>query len=216
MRLRKKDLVALGALVLATMAFADGKTSDPAFVFLRPETSSFWRTAPGTELTVPVDFPAGAMEATLTVHGSSYEKTYEGLTGPTFAFALPPATSPDTEDVYELTLAFDDEAQTERTARLGVIQGCEPGRTGATRCLAPQGTRKWGGVRGRAVLPIPCGMESFTVNGVETDTKLGGAQGWYALNGIDAGDVVPVSLTIGGSQYLAELRGAGGMALLLR
>ena len=31
-------------------------------------------------------------------------------------------------------------------------------------------------------MSIPHGMTSFTVNGVETDTGLGGAQGWYAIS----------------------------------
>ena len=34
----------------------------------------------------------------------------------------------------------------------------------------------------RAVIPIPCGMASFTVNGEDVDTGLGGNQGWYALS----------------------------------
>lgn len=46
------------------------------FVFLKPEASSFWQTAKGSRMTVPVDFPDGATSATLTVRGAGYQKSY--------------------------------------------------------------------------------------------------------------------------------------------
>jgi hypothetical protein len=39
----------------------------------------------------------------------------------------------------------------------------------------------WKCVKRSAVLPIPCGRETVTVNGQEVDTQLGGAAGWFLL-----------------------------------
>jgi hypothetical protein len=86
-----------------------------------------------------------------------------------------------------------------------------------TRCLAPQTDRVWSKVNGRAVLPIPYGTVSFTVNGVETDTGLDGAQGWYAINGLGFGVNASLGLLAGGVQYAASLIGGpGGIMLIVK
>ena len=51
--------------MFGSTARADGLTSDPAFVFLAPETSYFWRTATNSVMSLPVEFPEGATSATL-------------------------------------------------------------------------------------------------------------------------------------------------------
>ena len=56
------------------------------------------------------------------------------------------------------------------------------------------------------MLPIPCGTTSFTVNGVETDTGLGGDQGWYALRGRN-GETYSLSILVGGADYCASVTG---------
>ena len=189
-------------------------------MFTRPETSSFWNTATNNVMTVPIDFPAGATRATLTVSGVGYSATYGNIERGTdsYTFALPAAESPQTENVYNLRLTFDD--GTERTAKLGLIEGLSPNAEGTTRCLAPANGRVWDNVRGgRAVLPVPYGAEeiSVTVNG-ETRTEptgLNGAQGWYAL-GVKPGDEVSLSMIAGGLPYSASLHGALGFMLIVQ
>ena len=162
-------------------AFA-GDTSESAFVFLCPETSSFWRTATNNVVTLPVEFPEGASSATLTVTAPGYSAQYAIAAPGDFALALPAATSPSTENVYDLALAFDDTASTVRSAKFGVIDSVIPPDAGETRCIAPATDRKWGWVRGRVVIPVPYGIESFTIDGAEAVTGLDGAQGWYPLS----------------------------------
>ena len=166
--------------------FADAGVSNRAVVLLRPDETSFWRTATNSVIAIPVDMPPLASSATLTVRGVEYEKSY-GVSSPgDFILSLPSAVSERTENVYDLTLAFND--GTVRTAKIGVVRGyAAEGQAATARVLSPKGDAKWKGVHKHAVMPIPYGMASFAVNGVETDTELGGAQGWYALTVAPAG-----------------------------
>lgn len=195
------------AATFAVAAFGvDTMTSDPKFVFLDTKTSSFWRTATNRVMTLPISYPAGATAATLTVTGSSWSMTTNIPAG-FFDLVLPEPSAPETEDVYELALSFDD--GTVRLAKLGLIQGLMPGADGATRCLVPQGGRRWNGFQRHAVLPLPYGAESFAVyvNGQVTasDSGLDGAKGWYALNDIRLKDAVTVSFTLNGASRQANL-----------
>ena len=207
-------------LVLAALAFESfaGAVSESFTAFLRPDESSFWRTTPGKTVTVPVEFPEGATKATLTVAAPGYSRTYTDITTDSYAFDLPEATDPASENVYDLTLTFDDAAQTTCTAKgIGLIAGLEPDAAGKTRCILPQGSRKWIKAKGsRAVLPIPYGTTSFTVNGVERVSELGGAQGWYALDGLVPGQATELTLSTDGDDYSASLFGVGGVLLFLR
>ena len=210
----------VGAAVVSLAVSATELTSEPTLVFTRPETSSFWNTATNNVMTVPVDFPAGATKATLTVSGLGYSAVYADILRGTdsYTFTLPVADSPQTENVYDLALSFDD--GTVRRAKLGLIEGLSPNAEGTTRCLAPANGRVWESVKGgRAVLPVPYGAEqiSVTVNG-ETRTEptgLNGAQGWFAL-GISGGDEVSLSMIAGGLSYSASLHGALGFMLIVQ
>ena len=219
MMIARKMAGVVGAAVVSVAVSAAELTSEPTLVFTRPETSSFWNTATNNVMTVPVDFPSGATTATLTVSGVGYSATYANIAKGTdsYTFTLPAAVSPQTENVYDLLLAFND--GTERKAKLGLIDGLSPNAEGTTRCLAPSNGRVWESVKGgRAVLPVPYGAEqiSVTVNG-ETRTEptgLNGAQGWFAL-GIKGGDEVSLSMIAGGLSYSASLHGALGVMLIV-
>ena len=170
----------IAGLAVALSARAEtAATSVGGFIFLNPDTSSYWHTATNATLTLPVEFPAGVSSATLAVSAPGYSASYSIASSGDFTLTLPAATSPTTENVYDLALDFGGGVV--QTAKLGLIKGYDTSTAGATRCLAPASQRKWGWVRGRAVLPIPYGMTAFTVDGVATDTGLNGAQGWYPL-----------------------------------
>ena len=200
----------VGAAVVSVAVSATELTSEPTLVFTRPETSSFWNTATNNVMTVPVDFPRGTTTATLIVRGLGYSATYADIAKGTdsYTFTLPVADSPQTENVYDLELTFND--GTVRRAKLGLIEGLSPDAEGTTRCLAPAEGRVWERVKGRAVLPIPYGTTSFsvTVNGEQrtADTGLNGAQGWYVL-GVNVGDNVSLSMIANGLSYSASLYG---------
>jgi len=212
MIMTRKVASLVGASLLAVATPGSEITSEPTFVFLRPETSSFWNTATNSTMTLPIDYPSGATKATLTVSGAGYKmQTYPNLTESSFELVLPVPDSPQNENVYDLTLTFDE--GTVRTAKLGLIQGLSPDTEGSTRCLAPAEGAVWNTVKKRAVLPIPYGTTSFTmsVNGgmvTEVDTGLNGAQGWYALKP-NTDDSVSLSLVAGGINYAATLLGQG-------
>ena len=210
--------VCLSALFASVTALADGDTSDPALVYLRPETSSFWHTATNSTMTLPVEFPVGASSATLTVTGAfNYSQTINDITSSSVTVALPEAVMPEndpaTEDVYDFTLTFND--GTVRTAKLGLIAGLGDGE-GQTRCLAPASGSAWEKVKGQVAIPIPYGMESFAINGTPTDTGLDGAQGWYALK-LKSNVSVALSGLVGEDSLTALLKGAAaGFFLIFR
>ena len=217
----RKMATLVGAAMVSVAVPAETIESEPTFVFLRPETSSFWNTATNNTMTVPIDYPAGATKATLQVGGLGYSCFYSNITGPEYTFDLPAATSPETENVYDLTLSFYNESgdpvAEPRTAKLGLVQGLSPDAEGTTRCLAPSGSRVWNKVKGQAVLPIPYGMTSFRVNGEDVDPELKGAQGWYALGKIDPNESISLSMTADGKDYTASLLGGGaGLMMILK
>lgn len=206
----------VGAAMTTLAVGATEMTSEPTFVFLKPETSSFWHTATNNTMTVPVDFPTGATSARLYVSGVKYNHIYENITASEYTFELPPAESPETENVYDIALVFNDAAETRRTAKLGLIQGLCPDSEGITRCIAPSNGRLWEKAKGRAVLPIPYGTEALRVDGELADTGLNGAQGWYALP-IKGGKTVSLSLIAGELNYTASILGGGaGFMLILK
>ena len=203
----------VGAAMVSVAVPAEELTSEATFVFLRPETSSFWNTATNNTMTVPIDYPVGATSAALSVRGLDYHCVYKDIRANEYTFELPAATSPETENVYDLTLTFDD--GTVRTAKLGLVQGLSPDSEGTTRCLAPAGSKVWNKVKGRAVLPIPYGMTSFKVNGEDVDPELKGAQGWYALGKIEPTESVSLEMEANGARYVADLLGGGAGLMLI-
>ena len=213
MIMTRKVASLVGASLLAVASPGTEIESEETFVFLRPETSSFWNTATNSTMSLPIDYPNGATKAKLEVTGVGYSKVYENITSDSFDIELPVPDSPQTENVYDLELTFDNEAIV-RTAKLGLIQGLSPDSEGATRCLAPAEGSVWNKVKYRAVLPIPYGTTSLSMqtNGgewKELDTGLNGAQGWYALSPIGRGDNLSLSCIVDGVSYVASLLGGG-------
>lgn len=216
LRMRKlKRTLAIAMCGVACASFAAELISDRAFVILRPQTSSFWVTATNSTMTVPIDFSSGATSAALDIRGMNYVKSYGDIVTNAFTFTLPEPDKPEAENVYDLTLMFDD--GTVRTAKLGLIQGLMPGAEGMARCLAPSGGAKWSKIRQRAVLPIPYGMTTLKVNGVETDTGLGEAQGWHVLGGVKENEHVTLTMTVGDATNIVSLVGYGdGFVVIMK
>ena len=127
--LRTRRLVAgLAPAILSASLLADTGKSNDAVVFLRPGDMSFWHTATNSTMSVPVDMPPMASRATLAVRGVKYATSYEITASGSFSFSLPPPTSPQAENVYDLTLSFDDGTKT--TLAIGdppLVLEAEPG-----------------------------------------------------------------------------------------
>ena len=213
-----KAMFSMIALLVAGTACAESPVSDSAFVFLQPKASFFWHTATNNTISLPVVFPPGADSATLTVTGLYYTASYPGITTNEFLLELPPATSPNTENVYELTLTFND--GTVRMARLGLIQGLVAGSEGSTRCIAPFGSARWRKVDRLAVMPIPFGITSFLLrfdDGSEvSDTGLDGAAGWYAIALSGHGEASLAMTDSYGDDWTAAFNGVSGTLIQFR
>ena len=180
------------ALVCVTMSpfVARAAVSQPVTVTRNPEQSFLWHTAPSGTFELRWVKPQGATSATLAVTGAHYSQTYENLTGESLQLSLPAASSSADENVYELVLTFDNSAVL-RTV-LGAVSTL--GSSSASTMSVRESDRAWGLAQPPVVLPIPCGVELFRVDGVETDTGLGGDAGWYLCR----------SLAIGAHTLLAQ------------
>jgi len=200
-------------ILLPVMVFgADGVRSDATFVFLQPDTSSFWRTVTNSTMTIPIYYPSGATKADLQVEGMEYSKSYLDITADSVEIELPPPTTERTENVYTLTLSFDND--TVQTAQLGSVRGYARNAAGVARCVIPEESASWKKFKYRAVLPVPHGMKdlSLSLNGGEPqplETGLNGAQGWCGLEGIKRNDSLDFTYELNGMPYALSLVGGG-------
>ena len=214
---------ACGAAVLLAACFMTGAacaaseaSSASAFVYVDTAESPFWRTATNNVVEISVDSPANAGTASLSVTGSfGYSMSTNGLASGLFALALPAATSPETEDVYDLVLTLGD--GTVRTARFGVVAGVSNRPEGSARCIPSGESSAWAKFHERAVMPIPYGAVSLSIGGDPVDTGLDGAAGWYPLGPVAVNSSESVSLETPDAVYARLLNSAGiGFLLLYR
>ena len=191
--------------------------SNSTMVFVDTASHSFWRTAMSSTVRLPIDYPSGAKSATLTVTGAGYSRVYTEITGDTFDLELPSAAQTANENVYALTLTFND--GTERTARLGCVKGGADASQASACCVLPRDGTKWVRMEEHPVIPIPYGTTRFEVDGVAVDTGLeDGAQGWAVLGPYATGATASLELVAGGDDWIANLvcRPFGGLLLLFR
>ena len=201
---------AAGILLPIIAIGAEGSKSDATFVFLQPETSSFWRTATNSTMTIPIYYPKGATKADLLVDGMQYAKSYNDITSDSVDIELPAPANERTENVYTLTLSFDD--GTVQTAKLGAVRGYAKEAAGVARCVIPEESASWKKFKYRAVLPVPYGMKNLTLclNGAEPrPLETDGAQGWYGLEGIKRNDSLDFTYELNGMPYALSLVGGG-------
>ena len=197
-------------LIALTMVFAIGVHttlgSGANDVFMLPASNMLWRTAPSSEFEVPVLMPPGASSATLVVTGRRYRREYTGIVDGMFQLSLPAADSADAENVYDLTLTFDDILTTTRHARLAVVQGAATGAVADAEVRTPDSA--WSTFAATAVLPIPAGVDAVSVNGQSVDASLWQSPGWYLL--VARSGMANVALLDDGGDTLAEatLQGA--------
>lgn len=209
----RRSLISLTAFAIGAVAWADGAISDPTMVMTRTDDSFFWRTAFGSTVTLAWEFPEGATSADITVSGLHFEREWEDLTTNALEVVLQePATDAD-EDVYTMTIAFDD--GTVRTAKIGRVRGAGSDE-GTTRVLADDAGKRWQRLPGTAVLPIPQGSSVISIDGQEVETGLEGAQGWFGLGALSGTTPVAVTFESVDGDLAALLYRPGGLMMLLR
>ena len=192
-----------GSLVAALFVWIGFSTQCPGAgdAFLLPDSNILWRTAPCAEFEVPVSLPYGASEATLVVAGYRYRREYTGIADGMFSLSLPPANNGDGENVYDLTLTFNDAAATTQHAKLAVVRGAAVGSVAEAEVRTAD-TSAWGGVRLKAVMPVPSGVDAVSVDGQPVDAGLWQSPGWFLLPGL-VDTTYDVSLSGGGSTVAA-------------
>ena len=176
--------LSLGVFLLAFAASSNAAVSNEIDLFVDVADSMSWRTVETANPIVRWFAPADATAASLEVRNSSgktdvYDVT--GLASKTLEAALPP--SAQEEDVLSLTLTFTTpKGDVVRKGRLGLVASRSSAAQADARTVLA-GTRGWSRYPStRAVLLIPRGTTSVTVDGQDVPLDLDGATGWLGLN----------------------------------
>ena len=180
--MKTTPLCTVAALVVASVTSVASYAAETN-LFMRSKSNILWRTQPGATFDVPVVLPPDATSATLTVTGRGYSRTYSDLSGGWQEVTLPAATSDETEDVFDLTLTFDDPAATVQTAKLGHVASAASDGDAEAR-VRVAGSRKWGAVKDRAVIRIPANAGTLAIDGDPVDDGLDGAAGWFRFDAV--------------------------------
>ena len=179
--------VMLAAAVVISASYAAETT-----LFMRSKSNILWRTSPGTPFDVPVVLPPDATSATLTVTGRGYSRTYSDLSDGWQEVTLPAATSEERENVFDLTLVFNDPAATVQMVKLGHVASAASDGDAEARVRVAS-SRKWGEVKDRAVIRIPANAGTLAIDGDPVDDGLNGAAGWFRFDAV-AGQSYEVGL----------------------
>ena len=179
----------IGIIASLAAASALATASAPVTLVLDTADTSFWRTAIGTEIEVCWDgLDPAATSATLSVAGRRFSLVLPDQAGTFASFSLPSPSSALEEDVYRIAVTFDTGTSfTQKVGRvLGAAKASDVGHVAYRDASAAQWPRLTGST---AVLPIPAGAQSITINGgAPVDTGLGGARGWYLFGPVATGE----------------------------
>ena len=176
-------LLAIAAATCAALwAAAEPAVSQPATFFANAPESYLWHSIPSGATTVHWDMPETAQSATVTIEGANYSSVQSGLTGESCVLSIPQnLTTPrgTREDVFKVTLAFDD-GSTPQVAYLGVVTGLgSSGRATASK-VKLETASNWGTFQDYAAIAVLPGATSLTVNG-DPLPDLDGNAGWRLL-----------------------------------
>ena len=166
------------SVLFGTLLVAVAATAGANNVFMFPTSNILWRTAPSSEFDIPVLMPHGASSATLVVTGHNYRREYTGICDEQFRLSLPAADSAAKENVYDLTLTFDDPLGTTRHAKLAVVQGAAFGGS-AEAAVGSAASPYWNRVRSQVVLPVYSGVDTMSINGETVSLDPAELSGWW-------------------------------------
>lgn len=182
--------------LLTAVAAALSSAANTADEFLLPKENILWHTAVSSDFDVPVLLPRGATSAKLVVAGKGYSRTYEEIAEGMFSLSLPSADSVGEENIYDLTLTFNDEPPTVQHARLAVCQGAASGGS-ASADVRTANLHEWHKVTKKALIPVEKGVDSFVVNDTAEDDSPWSSPGWFYLTA-QSGKTYDLTLKNGG------------------
>ena len=203
------------ALLTATSALATA--SAPVTLILDTTDTSLWRTAIGTETEVCWDgLDSAAFFATLSVVGRRFSLVLPNQTGTYATFSLPAPSSALEEDVYRIAVTFN--TGTSFTQKVGRVLGSANSSHVGDVAFRNAASARWPRLTGStAVLPIPAGAQSISVNGgAPVDTGLGGARGWYLFGPVATGEYDVALVTDAGGPEGTIVSCALGTVLMLQ
>lgn len=201
--------------VLAWAWCAGAAVSEPVKVHLNAAESLLWHTAPAGDFMVRWTMPSDSSSASLIVTGAKYRRVYDGLSSEEVEISLPAVSSVRDENVYALTLEFDDGSV--QTAILGAVTGVGVGSDELAVPLRLEGTTLWSKFYGRAVMPIAADAASLTVNGTEIVPALDGTVGWRMVTYQRGVNEYTLTLADEDGEHSTVLYGrGGGFALIVR
>jgi hypothetical protein len=177
----KKNLICAFAASLGAMCFASD-TSEAAGVFVDPDASLLWRTAPSSSVTIPIEYPPMASSVDISVTGVRYSALFPGVTAATQVISLPaPATDSD-ENVYEVVLGFNDGTTNKCAFALVRSQSAN-----ASCPVKLTSAAKWSRISVKKVMVIPAG-QSLSIDDEAVSTGMDGAWGWFACPRLVTGE----------------------------
>lgn len=178
-----RQLLLLCAVALAGMAaFPASDTSSAASVFINTKSTSLWRTGVSATFDLPVEYPPLASSVDISVKGVRYASSIPGVTSAVQTVTLPAPESDSTENVYEITLAFND-GTTNRCA-FALVRSQSAGASCPVRLVSAS---RWSRISSRKVMPMPEDC-SLSIDAESVSTGLDGARGWFACPKMDAGE----------------------------
>jgi hypothetical protein len=215
----KNLLIALAALPFVSVFGAESNTLD---LFVDIENSLMWRTSASSEPEIEWDTPDGAVSATLYVRSMTGETSFDvtGLSKKRISLALP--VSWETENVHNLVLEFNmGESNIVRRGQIGTVCSMTVEGNAASAQIREK-TDKWNIVKqSRAVIPVPAGVESLSIDGNEMPLDTFGTAGWYGWKSIKPkADDAPYTLSLafedGGEIDIDITAIANGLAIIVK
>jgi hypothetical protein len=208
-------LACLAAAVCAALPSAvRAAESQPLTIFANAPESYLWHSIPAGDTTVYWDMPETAHTATITIEGAHYRAVQSGLTGESCVLSLPRAANAR-EDVFKVTLAFDDGSS--QTAYLGAVTGLGTAGTATSPRVKLETASTWAAFQDYAAIALLQGATALTVNGAPLP-DLDGNVGWRLVKHSGASQY-DIAMTLDGetNPLLASVTGfAGGTMIIFR
>ena len=177
----KSTVLCVASAIVCSALFTRAESAS-GMICLDPVSAILWKTVPGTDPEVQLDWPDGAVRAVIYVDGVALVDTADtSKTSCAVPLELPEERRDERVRLFEVVYSGGSGTEIRRqSALLGHVLGTS-GREIAF--VASTASPKWEKVEGRrAVLKLPEGSGTLTVDGAEVGTPE--APGWYELDGI--------------------------------
>jgi len=173
----------LCALALAaSQACAASDTSAAAEVFVDTTSSCMWNTGKSQSFSLPIEYPVLASAVDVYVKGVRYSASETGVTAASLPVSLPEPSADAAENVYEITLAFND--GTTNKCAFALVRSQSLGASCPVRLTSES---SWSKIEAKRVVQVPAGYEP-QIDGQGVAACSNGGWGWFACPRLAAGE----------------------------